>query len=303
MEIVASLGNSSVWYFVDDGKECTAVDSDHRWNIESSRILDSLVRYVDELTSMDRLDGMFVFAFRLSTVSRRWIHSGFEVFEDLRQETNVEFSSREVSFTRRTIDSTRRHRSREETRAFPHQSQRSATDLGFVRLVHSWWPWRASVEEGNCVLRTQEGWLKRPCSELQAFICEREINRQSIPLTVRCGNAPAPVLSMTHPTVPLSQPPTVAAVSPSIDEEDIVDAPAVPSIEPILSSTDRQEHQQQSTTTIESKSTSIDRSKKASLSLNNTRRCSSSSSRSSRCCSRWNRHDDLLCEHRRLLSV
>ena len=67
--------------------------------------------------------------------------------------------------------------------------------INLIFKVHSWWPWRSSSGEGKCVLRTQDGWLKRPCDEFQAFICERDINRQSIPLTVRCGNAQAPLSS------------------------------------------------------------------------------------------------------------
>ncbi|CAF2797307.1 unnamed protein product [Rotaria sp. Silwood2] len=60
----------------------------------------------------------------------------------------------------------------------------------------SWWPWRSSSTIGKCVLRTQDGWIKRPCNEEQAFICERDMNRQSIPLTVRCGNVqPTTILS------------------------------------------------------------------------------------------------------------
>ncbi|CAF2765614.1 unnamed protein product [Rotaria sp. Silwood2] len=73
--------------------------------------------------------------------------------------------------------------------------------------IHSWWPWRLSLNEGKCVLRTQDGWIKRPCDELQAFICERDINRQSIPLTVRCGNAQAPLSSTIIITTPSSPPP------------------------------------------------------------------------------------------------
>ncbi|CAF5134696.1 unnamed protein product, partial [Rotaria magnacalcarata] len=53
---------------------------------------------------------------------------------------------------------------------------------------NSWWPWRSSSNTGKCVLRAQDGWTKRSCNEEQAFICERDINRQSIPLTVKCGN-------------------------------------------------------------------------------------------------------------------
>ncbi|CAF1522589.1 unnamed protein product, partial [Adineta steineri] len=58
-------------------------------------------------------------------------------------------------------------------------------------LVHSWWPWRSSPTSGKCVLRTSDGWLKHPCQDEQAFICERDINRQSIPLTIHCGNVPS----------------------------------------------------------------------------------------------------------------
>ncbi|CAF2041821.1 unnamed protein product [Rotaria magnacalcarata] len=54
--------------------------------------------------------------------------------------------------------------------------------------MNSWWPWRSSSNTGKCVLRAQDGWTKRSCNEEQAFICERDINRQSIPLTVKCGN-------------------------------------------------------------------------------------------------------------------
>ncbi|CAF1490515.1 unnamed protein product, partial [Adineta steineri] len=57
--------------------------------------------------------------------------------------------------------------------------------------IHSWWPWRSSPTNGKCVLRTSDGWLKHPCQDEQAFICERDINRQSIPLTIHCGNVPS----------------------------------------------------------------------------------------------------------------
>ncbi|CAF0765862.1 unnamed protein product [Rotaria sp. Silwood1] len=102
--------------------------------------------------------------------------------------------------------------------------------------IHSWWPWRLSLNEGKCVLRTQDGWIKRPCDELQAFICERDINRQSIPLTVRCGNAQAPLSSTIIITTPSSsssppQPtttiitstrrPTVSFIQPPIVHEEI----------------------------------------------------------------------------------
>ncbi|CAF1247014.1 unnamed protein product [Rotaria magnacalcarata] len=74
--------------------------------------------------------------------------------------------------------------------------------------IHSWWPWRLSINEGKCVLRTQDGWIKRPCDELQSFICERDINRQSIPLAVRCGNAQAPLSSTITTTTTSSSSPT-----------------------------------------------------------------------------------------------
>ncbi|CAF3392899.1 unnamed protein product [Rotaria sp. Silwood1] len=67
--------------------------------------------------------------------------------------------------------------------------------------VHSWWPWRSSSTIGKCILRTQDGWIKRPCNEEQAFICERDMNRQSIPLTARCGNVqPTTILSTKRTT-------------------------------------------------------------------------------------------------------
>ncbi|CAF1556039.1 unnamed protein product [Adineta ricciae] len=64
-------------------------------------------------------------------------------------------------------------------------------------IVHSWWPWRSSSNIGKCILRTSDGWLKRPCTEEQAFICERDINRQSLPLTIRCGNPLSTTISST----------------------------------------------------------------------------------------------------------
>ncbi|CAF3376056.1 unnamed protein product [Rotaria sp. Silwood1] len=67
--------------------------------------------------------------------------------------------------------------------------------------LHSWWPWRSSSTIGKCILRTQDGWIKRPCNEEQAFICERDMNRQSIPLTARCGNVqPTTILSTKRTT-------------------------------------------------------------------------------------------------------
>lgn len=103
----------------------------------------------------------------------------------------------------------------------------------FFDLALSWWPWRSSANEGTCVLRTQDGWLKRPCNELNAFICERNINRQPIPLTVRCGNAPLPVLPITSTTIQTSTTekttrnsmrptrPTVAFIQPPIVSKEI----------------------------------------------------------------------------------
>lgn len=104
----------------------------------------------------------------------------------------------------------------------------------FFQLAHSWWPWRLSSNEGKCVLRTQDGWIKRPCNELQAFICERDINRRSIPLTVRCGNAQAPLSSTIITTTTTSSSssvstiittstrrPTVSFIQPPIVHENI----------------------------------------------------------------------------------
>jgi len=65
---------------------------------------------------------------------------------------------------------------------------------------NSWWPWRSSTILGKCVLRTQDGWIKRPCNEEYGFICERDINRQSIPLTIRCGNIQSTTISSTKIT-------------------------------------------------------------------------------------------------------
>jgi len=152
-----------------------------------------------------------------------------------------------------------------------------------VKVQSSWWPWRSSVDQGNCILRTQDGWLKRPCDEMQAFICEREINRQSIPLTVRCGNAPIPsslplstISSSTtlpttiittmkttlttkltarssHPTVPFIQPPVdhKDISANDFEEQDSIDV--VPSYEQILSSI---QHQQSTSSSSSSSSSS-----------------------------------------------
>jgi hypothetical protein len=125
--------------------------------------------------------------------------------------------------------------------------------------IHSWWPWRSSPDEGKCVLRTQDGWLKRPCEEFQAFICERDINRQSIPLTVRCGNAELPLSSTIitttittdstrRPTVSFIQPPIVHEEIPSpIYKQHFFVPPVIPTI-----------NTEQAKTTIDTKTNSID---------------------------------------------
>jgi hypothetical protein len=129
--------------------------------------------------------------------------------------------------------------------------------------VHSWWPWRFSIDEGKCILRTQDGWLKRPCNEFHAFICERDINQQSIPLTVRCGNAQASLSSTiittttTAPTPTTStRRPTVAFIQPPIVHEDIPpplykQQSLVPSVFPSI-------NKEQEKTTVQTKSSSID---------------------------------------------
>lgn len=134
--------------------------------------------------------------------------------------------------------------------------------------VHSWWPWRSSLGEGKCVLRTQDGWLKRPCDEQQAFICERDIHRQLIPLTVRCGNAQttlsSTIITITTttaiPIIPTSTlHPTVSFIQPPVEHEDIP-SPVykqhlfVPAISPSINT-------EQPKTTIETKTNSIDPSK------------------------------------------
>jgi hypothetical protein len=134
----------------------------------------------------------------------------------------------------------------------------------FFSKVRSWWPWRSSLGEGKCILRTQDGWLKRPCNELQAFVCERDINRQSIPLTVRCGNDRAPLSSSTiitttittilsttstrRPTVSFIQPPIVHEEIPSLISQQHVFIPSI--------------NTEQTPTTIETKTNSIDPSEK-----------------------------------------
>ena len=67
-------------------------------------------------------------------------------------------------------------------------------------IEHSWWPWRSSTGNGKCILRTQDGWIKKSCQEEQAFICEREMNKQSIPLTIRCGNIQTTTIPSTKLT-------------------------------------------------------------------------------------------------------
>lgn len=134
--------------------------------------------------------------------------------------------------------------------------------------IHSWWPWRSSTNEGNCVLRTQDGWLKRPCDEYQSFICERDIHRQSVPLTVRCGNAKAPLTTTTISTttataakaitIPSTRRPTVPFIQPPIGNDEILSVPSIskqeiyePSVLPSINS-------EQDQTTIETKTNSID---------------------------------------------
>ena len=134
--------------------------------------------------------------------------------------------------------------------------------LCFVSLVHSWWPWRSSSDEGTCILRTQDGWLKKPCNEYHPFICERDINRQSIPLTIRCGDAPLPLapirtkittstttasttttkesttkifIRQPRPTVAFVQPPVVTKeILASNSEENFFDPPIIPTYEELV---------------------------------------------------------------------
>ena len=131
----------------------------------------------------------------------------------------------------------------------------------FFFKVHSWWPWRSSLDEGKCVLRTQDGWLKRPCDELQAFICERDINQQSILLTVRCGNAQAPITSIITTTTRTRRP-TVSFIQPPIEHEEISLATHrqdsfVSLLPPMVTSMNTKQEK----STIETKSNSIDPSK------------------------------------------
>ncbi|CAF3626323.1 unnamed protein product [Adineta steineri] len=97
--------------------------------------------------------------------------------------------------------------------------------------VRSWWPWRSAFEDGKCILRTQDGWFTRSCQELQAFICERDIDQQALPLTVRCGNLQTPlssstIITTTTTTTPSttittsSHRPTVSFIQPPIVHED-----------------------------------------------------------------------------------
>lgn len=70
-----------------------------------------------------------------------------------------------------------------------------------LSLVHSWWPWRVSSMPGKCLLRTSDGWMKRPCNEEQAFICQRDEKRQRVPLTIRCGDIQQPTIISSVPTM------------------------------------------------------------------------------------------------------
>jgi hypothetical protein len=54
--------------------------------------------------------------------------------------------------------------------------------------------------------------MKKPCNEEQAFICERDINQHSIPLTVRCGNTQSTIVSSTETTMPTTQMTTIAFI-------------------------------------------------------------------------------------------
>jgi uncharacterized protein YcbK (DUF882 family) len=49
-----------------------------------------------------------------------------------------------------------------------------------------------------------------PCNEEQAFICERDINQQSKPVTVRCGNAQPTTISST---TTVARPTTTTAIA------------------------------------------------------------------------------------------
>ena len=84
---------------------------------------------------------------------------------------------------------------------FPsHWCQQRILLLLLLLVVHSWWPWRSSSEQGNCVLRTADGWMKRPCNEEHASICEREIKAVPIPLTIRCGQSTTTIGTTTTTT-------------------------------------------------------------------------------------------------------
>lgn len=54
---------------------------------------------------------------------------------------------------------------------------------------------------GKCLLRTADGWMKRPCNEEQAFICQRDEKQHRVPLTIRCGNIqPSTMMMITTTT-------------------------------------------------------------------------------------------------------
>ena len=61
----------------------------------------------------------------------------------------------------------------------------------------SWWPWRSSNQSDQCVLHTSDGWIKYSCNEQHSFICQRNINRQSIPLILNCGNVQSTTIPLT----------------------------------------------------------------------------------------------------------
>ncbi|CAF1154731.1 unnamed protein product, partial [Didymodactylos carnosus] len=84
----------------------------------------------------------------------------------------------------------------------------------------SWWPWRTStlsdekiLDISNCVLRTQDGWVKKPCEDAYAFICERDALRESVPLSVRCGNAQQRMFPSSIMTTTTSSSTTLSTIS------------------------------------------------------------------------------------------
>lgn len=68
--------------------------------------------------------------------------------------------------------------------------------------------------------------MKKPCDELQPFICERDIDQQSIPLTVRCGNAEAPLSSTIITTTMSSSSSSTHRPPPPITTRTTITAPS-----------------------------------------------------------------------------